>query len=137
MLNTGRLNPNNLTPSGISPSTSPGNGGSLMARYAVESSKQLASGIVNLGDMGYKTLSRYCPELLPDGSNSPIPSNSGWRARLAASETDNGGMVSYMHITHLYLCTLSLKFNHFLCVIRHSSDQILWFSRMLPLHNSL
>lgn len=113
MLNTGRLSPNNLTPTGISPSASPGNG-TLMARYVVESSKQLASGIVNLGDMGYKTISRYCPELFPDGSNLPIPSNSGWRARLAASETDNGGMVSYMHVTHLYLLTMSLNFNHFL-----------------------
>ncbi|XP_059625797.1 autophagy-related protein 18g [Cornus florida] len=90
--NTGRLSPKNLTP-GISPSTSPGSG-SLMARYAMESSKQLAAGILNLGDMGYRTLSRYCPELLPDGPSSPVPSTSGWKVgRLSASETENAGMV--------------------------------------------
>ncbi|KAJ6803554.1 autophagy-related protein 18h-like [Iris pallida] len=95
--NTGRLSPQNLTPSpGVSPSTSPGNG-SLVARYAMESSKQLAAGILNLGDMGYKTLSKYCHELIPDGSNSPL-SNSGRRlGRLPSTthpiEADNAGMV--------------------------------------------
>ncbi|KAL5983994.1 hypothetical protein ACLOJK_018096 [Asimina triloba] len=98
MLNTGRLSPQNLTPSpGVSPSTSPSSG-SLVARYAVESSKHLAAGIISLGDMGYKTLSKYCQELLPDGSNSPIPSNASWKvSRVASSvhpsETDNAGMV--------------------------------------------
>jgi hypothetical protein len=62
--NTGRLSPS----PGVSPSTSPGNG-TLMARYAMESSKQLASGLMNLGDMGYKTVSKYCH----DGSNSISP----------------------------------------------------------------
>lgn len=87
--NRGRLNPQNLTPSpGVSPSTSPGSS-SLVARYAMESSKQLAAGIINLGDMGYKTLSKYYQDLLPDGSNSP-----GWKVGgLAATETDNAGMV--------------------------------------------
>ncbi|KAI7984290.1 Autophagy-related protein 18g [Camellia lanceoleosa] len=90
VVNMGRLSPKNLTPSpGVSPSTSPSSG-SLMARYAMESSKQLAAGIINLGDMGYKTLSRYCP----DGSSSPVPSSSGWTVgKLAASETENAGMV--------------------------------------------
>ncbi|XP_077219382.1 autophagy-related protein 18g-like isoform X2 [Tasmannia lanceolata] len=96
--NTGRLSPQNLTPSpGVSPSTSPGSG-NLVARYAVESSKQLAAGIINLGDMGYKTLSKYCQELLPDGSNSPVSSNSSWKVGRVTSaghpnETDNAGMV--------------------------------------------
>ncbi|KAK9139508.1 hypothetical protein Scep_009189 [Stephania cephalantha] len=96
--NMGRLSPQNLTPSpGVSPSTSPSNG-SLVARYAMESSKQLAAGIINLGDMGYKTLSKYCQELLPDGSNSPVSSSSGWKVgRLGSSvhsmETDNAGIV--------------------------------------------
>lgn len=46
--NTGRLSPKSLSPSpGVSPSTSPSNG-SLMARYAVESSKQFAAGLINL-----------------------------------------------------------------------------------------
>ncbi|XP_068311714.1 autophagy-related protein 18g-like isoform X2 [Pyrus communis] len=92
--NTSCLGPQNLTPSpGVSPSTSPGNG-SYVARYAVESSKQLAAGIINLGDMGCKTLYKYCQEMLPDGSNSPISSNSGWKvSRHAGTEMDNAGMV--------------------------------------------
>lgn len=96
--NMGRLSPQILTPSpGVSPSTSPGNG-SLMARYAMESSKHLAAGLINLGDMGYKTLSRYCQELLPDGSNSPVSSNSSWKVGRVGSpshsaEPDNAGMV--------------------------------------------
>ncbi|XP_077240607.1 autophagy-related protein 18g-like isoform X2 [Tasmannia lanceolata] len=96
--NMGRLSPQNLTPSpGVSPSTSPGSG-SLVARYAMESSKHLAAGIINLGDMGYKTLSKYCQDLLPDGSNSPVSSNSSWKvgrvsSAVHPSETDNAGMV--------------------------------------------
>ncbi|KAG9457502.1 hypothetical protein H6P81_002010 [Aristolochia fimbriata] len=98
MPNTGRLSPQNLTPSpGVSPSTSPGSG-SLMARYAMESSKQLAAGIINLGDMGYKTLSKYCQELLPDGSSSPVSTNSGWKVgRVTAAahtiDSEHAGMV--------------------------------------------
>ncbi|KAG0483440.1 hypothetical protein HPP92_011524 [Vanilla planifolia] len=96
--NTGRLSPQNLTPSpGVSPSTSPGNG-SLVARYAMESSKQLAAGILNLGDMGYKTLSKYYQEFVPDGSYSPLSSNSVRRTGRNPSsghpnEADNAGMV--------------------------------------------
>ncbi|KAF8392516.1 hypothetical protein HHK36_022859 [Tetracentron sinense] len=96
LLNTGRLSPQNLTPSpGVSPSTSPSSG-SLVARYAVESSKHLAAGIINLGDMGYKTLSKYCQDLLPDGSNSPASSNSSWKVGRVAThstETDTTGVV--------------------------------------------
>ncbi|PON85543.1 Breast carcinoma amplified sequence [Trema orientale] len=91
--NTGRLSPQSLTPPGVSPSTSPGNG-SLMARYAKESSKQLAAGLLNLGDMGYKTLSKYYQELIPDGSGSPIPSNCSWKVgRGHLTESDIAGMV--------------------------------------------
>ncbi|CAK9152198.1 unnamed protein product, partial [Ilex paraguariensis] len=94
--NTGRLSPQSLSPSpGVSPSTSPGSG-SLVARYAMESSKQLAAGLINLGDMGCKTLSKYCHEFLPDGSSSPVPSNSSWKVgRVAAhsTESDSAGMV--------------------------------------------
>lgn len=94
--NASRLSPQNLTPSSVSPSTSPG-GSSLVARYAMESSKQLAAGIMNLGDMGYKTLSKYYQELLPDGSNSPVSSSSGWKVgRLAGTDMDNAGMVSFL-----------------------------------------
>ncbi|XP_058077276.1 autophagy-related protein 18g-like isoform X2 [Magnolia sinica] len=96
--NTGRLSPQNLTPSpGMNPSTSPSSG-SFVARCAMESSKQLAAGIINLGDIGYRTLSKYCQELLPDGSNSPSSSNSSWKVGKVESavhpnETDNAGMV--------------------------------------------
>ncbi|KAL3537985.1 hypothetical protein ACH5RR_001351 [Cinchona calisaya] len=94
--NTGRLSPQSLSPSpGVSPSTSPGNG-NLVARYAMESSKQLAAGLINLGDMGYKTLSKYCHELLPDGSSSPVSSNTNWkggRTTAHSPEPDAAGMV--------------------------------------------
>ncbi|XWS58254.1 hypothetical protein CRYUN_Cryun08bG0018200 [Craigia yunnanensis] len=94
--NTGRLSPQNLTPSpSVSPSTSPSSG-SIVARYAMESSKQLAAGLINLGDMGYKTLSKYYQDLVPDASGSPVSSNSGWKAGQGAShsaETDIAGMV--------------------------------------------
>ncbi|CAN4111207.1 unnamed protein product [Withania somnifera] len=94
--NTGRLSPQSLSPSpGVSPSTSPGNG-NLVARYAMESSKHLAAGLINLGDMGYKTLSKYCHELLPDGSNSPVSTSAGWkvgRVPAHSTETDSAGTV--------------------------------------------
>lgn len=94
--NMGRLSPQSLTPSpGVSPSTSPSSG-SLVARYAMESSKQLAAGIINLGDMGYKTLSKYCQELRPDGSGSPVSPHSSWkvgRVTPHSNETDSAGMV--------------------------------------------
>lgn len=89
--NTGHLSPQNLTP-GISPSTSPSNG-ALVARYAMESSRQLAAGIITLGDKGYKTLSKYYPER-QDRPVSSTTSNPGWKVRNASSEVDNAGMVS-------------------------------------------
>ncbi|KAG5232523.1 autophagy-related protein [Salix suchowensis] len=96
VLNTGRLSPQSLTPPlGVSPSSSPGSG-SLVARYAMESSKQLATGLISLGDMGYKTLSRYCHDLMPDGSNSPVSSNSSWKVGRSAThsaDSDTAGMV--------------------------------------------
>ncbi|KAK4482239.1 hypothetical protein RD792_009386 [Penstemon davidsonii] len=87
LLNMGRVSPKSLA-SSVSPSTSPGSG-TLMARYAVESSKHLAAGILNLGDMGYKKISKYYPELLPDGHSS-----SGWKTgKLAASDSENAGVI--------------------------------------------
>lgn len=93
--NTSRLSPQSLTPPGVSPSTSP-SGGNLVARYAMESSKQLAAGLLNLGDMGYKTLSKYYQ---PDGSSSPVSSNSIWKVGRVgphSTETDIAGMVSFL-----------------------------------------
>lgn len=66
--NSGRVNPQHLTPSASFPSPAPN--GSLVAHYAKESSRQIAAGIVTLGDMGYKKLSRYYSELRPDGNCS-------------------------------------------------------------------
>jgi hypothetical protein len=37
-----------------------------MKHYAKESGKQLAAGIITLGGMGYKKLSKYCSDHLPD-----------------------------------------------------------------------
>ncbi|XP_010550088.1 PREDICTED: autophagy-related protein 18h-like [Tarenaya hassleriana] len=92
---TGRLSPQTLTSPGVSPSTSPSNG-NLVARYAMESSKHLATGLINLGDKGYKTLSKYCQDLKHDGTGSPVSSSSSWKVGRAASqsaETDVAGTV--------------------------------------------
>ena len=94
--NTGRLSPQSLTPPAVSPSTSPSNG-NLVARYALESSKHLAAGLINLGDKGYRTLSKYYQDLIPEGSSSPVSSNSSWKASRFTShtnETDTAGVVS-------------------------------------------
>ncbi|KAK4441711.1 Autophagy-related protein 18g [Sesamum alatum] len=91
-LSTGRVSPKNLAAS-VSPSTSSGNG-SPMARYALESSKQLAASILTLGDMGYKKLSKCYPELLPDDPGSPGLKTG----KLAASEPENAGLVCVMDI---------------------------------------
>ena len=103
LLNTSRLSPQSLTPPAVSPSTSPSSG-NLVARYAMESSKHLASGLINLSDMGYKTLSKYYQDLMPDGSSSPVSPNSGWKVSRFASnstETDAAGVVSILFDDHL------------------------------------
>lgn len=65
---SGRVIPEHLTPSASFPN--PTSNESLIAHYAKESSKQLAAGIVTLGDKGYKKLSSYYSELVPEGNNS-------------------------------------------------------------------
>ncbi|KAE9611951.1 putative transcription factor WD40-like family [Lupinus albus] len=93
--NTGRLSPQSLTPPSVSPSTSPSSG-NLVARYAMESSKHLAAGLINLSDMGYQKLSKYYQDLIPDGSSSPVSSNSSWKVNRVTSnstETDMAGVV--------------------------------------------
>lgn len=72
-------NSGRVTPQPLQSSTSSSglvSNGSLAAHYAKESSKHLAAGIVTLGDMGYKKLSRYYSDLLPD-SSSPQSGNCG------------------------------------------------------------
>lgn len=64
---TGRVSPQCLSSASPSPSTSPatpGGAAHLVAHYAKESSKQLAAGVISLGDMGYKTLNSYVKELM-------------------------------------------------------------------------
>ncbi|KAJ7981618.1 Autophagy-related protein like [Quillaja saponaria] len=92
--NSGRVSPQHVTPSASFPGFS--SNGSLVTHYAKESSKQLAAGIATLGDMGYKKLSRYCSELLPDTNNS-LQSNPGLRVNGTvnghSTDADNVGMV--------------------------------------------
>lgn len=89
-----RVSPQHVTPSPSFPSHS--SNGSLVGHLALESSKQLAAGIVTLGDMGYKTLSRYYSELYPEGNN--FQSGSG-RVKVNgvanghSPDADNVGMV--------------------------------------------
>jgi hypothetical protein len=93
--NSGRVSPQHLMPSASFPGF-PSNG-SLVAHYAKESSKQLAAGIVTLGDMGYKKLSRYCSELLPDGNTSVQSGSPGWKGNGTVNghltDAENIGMV--------------------------------------------
>lgn len=63
-----RVSPQHLTHSKTF--TSNGSNGSIVAHYAKQSSKQLAVGIATLGDIGYKKLSRYYSEILPDDNVS-------------------------------------------------------------------
>ncbi|KAE8680196.1 autophagy-related protein 18f-like isoform X3 [Hibiscus syriacus] len=87
----GRVSPQHLTPSASFPGFS--SNGSLVAHYAKESSKQLAAGIVTLGDMGYKKLSRY----LPDSFNHLQSGSPGWKGNGTVNghlvDVDNIGMV--------------------------------------------
>lgn len=93
--NSGRVCPQHLLPSASFPGF-PSNG-SMVAHYAKESSKQLATGIVNLGDMGYKKLSRYCSELLPDNNASMQSGNPGSKSNgtvnILLTDVENVGMV--------------------------------------------
>lgn len=124
--NTGRLSPQSLTPSpGVSPSTSPGSG-TLMARYAMESSKHLASGLINLGDMGYKTLYKYCHDFLPDGSSSPVSSNPIWkvgRPNGHSTESDIAGMVCFYSQSTIFIQILSEIIRRKYITLNHISEK--------------
>ncbi|THG11938.1 hypothetical protein TEA_028335 [Camellia sinensis var. sinensis] len=93
--NAGRVCPQHLTPSASFSGSS--SNGSLVAHYAKESSKQLAAGIVTLGDMGYKKLSRYYSELLPDSNNSAQSGSPGLKINGTVNghfpDAENVGMV--------------------------------------------
>lgn len=84
---SGRINPQS-----VSLATAPHNG-STVAHYARESSKQIAVGIVTLGDMGYKTLTKYCSEL---SFSPPTSGNLNWKSHIDAAvgqDSENIGMV--------------------------------------------
>jgi hypothetical protein len=86
------VSPQHLTPSASFPGFS--SNGSLIAHYAKESSKHLATGIVTLGDMGYKKLSRYCSE--NNGSLQSVNSGSKVNGNINghSADLDNIGMVN-------------------------------------------
>ncbi|KAH7662200.1 WD40 repeat protein [Dioscorea alata] len=66
--------------------------GNQMANFAKESTRQLAAGIITLGDKGYKKLSKYYTELLPEGNislkhgNSALKTNGLINRQLPAGE---------------------------------------------------
>lgn len=101
---SGRVSPQHLTPSASLPGFS--SNGSLIAHYAKESSKQLASGIVTLGDMGYKKLSKYCSD--NNGSLQSINSGSKGNGTINGHSTDadNIGMVSVVLLDIVFTCIL-------------------------------
>uniref|UniRef100_A0A0D9YFY6 Uncharacterized protein n=1 Tax=Oryza glumipatula TaxID=40148 RepID=A0A0D9YFY6_9ORYZ len=92
---TGRVTPQLLNLSPLVPQ--PGSNGSVVAYYAKESSKQLASGIITLGDVGYKKLSKYCSDLIPSSNNVINQRNSGFKANGATinghTDSEYAGMV--------------------------------------------
>ncbi|OIW15456.1 hypothetical protein TanjilG_28655 [Lupinus angustifolius] len=87
---SGRVSPQHLAPSSAPDFSS---NGSMIAHYAKESSKNLASGIVTLGDMGYKKISKY----YSDSNGSLQPVNSGTKGNGTTNghlaDADNIGMV--------------------------------------------
>ncbi|KAL7143214.1 hypothetical protein ABFS83_08G176500 [Erythranthe nasuta] len=91
--NSRRVTPQHLT--GSSSFSSQTSNGSLVAHYARESSKQLAAGIVTLGDMGYKKLSRYYSDLSEGNSSQSgiarVKVHGGSNGHLP--DADNVGMV--------------------------------------------
>ncbi|THU48722.1 hypothetical protein C4D60_Mb06t02010 [Musa balbisiana] len=92
---TGRVSPQHMYPAtGVSV---PHSNGSLVANFAKESSKQLAAGLVTLGDMGYKKLSKYYSDFLVDNNGSGKQGNSSLKLNGTMngqqSDTENAGMV--------------------------------------------
>ncbi|XP_073005372.1 autophagy-related protein 18f-like isoform X2 [Typha latifolia] len=91
---SGRVNSQLLSPTSVS---LPPPDGSLVALYAKESSKQLAAGIVTIADIGYKKLSKYCSDLLPNDNRSIKIGNSSTKDNGTmnehTSDDENAGMV--------------------------------------------
>lgn len=93
--NTLRVMPQDLNPATGLPGSLPN--GSLVAHYAKESSKQLAAGIVTLGDLGYKKLSKYYSEIISDGNSSLKQGNPSSKTNGTITghcpDAENTGMV--------------------------------------------
>ncbi|KAJ1285752.1 hypothetical protein BS78_03G301100 [Paspalum vaginatum] len=92
---TGRVSPQLLSLSPVVPP--PGSNGSVVAYYAKESSKQLAAGIVTLGDVGYKQLSKYCADFISNGNSTIKQRSSGYKGNGATNghliDSEYAGMV--------------------------------------------
>ncbi|KAJ1691662.1 hypothetical protein LUZ63_015817 [Rhynchospora breviuscula] len=93
----GRVSPQILNPpnsgNGVVSGSVPN--GSLVAHYAKESSRQLAAGIVILGDMGYRKLSEYLPKNGKGSSGmngSSLPRANGHSVNIH-TDNDHAGMV--------------------------------------------
>ncbi|KAL2331571.1 hypothetical protein Fmac_019152 [Flemingia macrophylla] len=89
--NPGHVTPQHLTPSASFPGFS--SNGSLIAHYAKESSKHLASGIVTLGDMGYKKISKYCSDSNASLQSANVGSKGNGTINGHSTDADNIGMV--------------------------------------------
>jgi hypothetical protein len=101
--NTGRVSPQLLSVSPLVPS--PGSNGSVVAYYAKESSKQLAAGIVTLGDVGYKKLSKYYSDLNGSGT---MKQGNGFKANGVTNghtiDSEYAGMVCNLsHQIHFFI----------------------------------
>ncbi|KAL6853854.1 hypothetical protein ACP4OV_019883 [Aristida adscensionis] len=95
---TGRVSPQLLSLSPFVPP--PGSNGSVVAYYAKESSKQLAAGIVTLGDVGYKKLSKYCSDFIPNGNGTIKQRSSSYKAN---------GITNGHHIDSEYAGTVIVR----------------------------
>ncbi|CAA0409834.1 unnamed protein product [Arabidopsis thaliana] len=74
-----------------------------VAQFARDSSKQLASGIANLGDKGYRSLTKYCSEVLP---NPYIPGLKGIGVgNEKVADAESIGMVIVKDITNKSVIT--------------------------------
>lgn len=89
-------NPCRVTPQHLSSDKSSSqlaSNGSLVAHYAKESSKHIAAGILTLGDIGYKKLSRYYSEYVTDGNGSMKNQSSNFGSNGRRPDMDIAGMV--------------------------------------------
>lgn len=109
--NTLRVTPQDLNPATGLPASLPN--GSLVAHYAKESSKQLAAGIVTLGDLGYKKLSKYYSEIISDSNSSVKQGNPTSKTNGAIAghfpDAENTGMVC-MHLSIYIICPYDSHF---------------------------